>query len=172
MDSAYLKQTVGSAVSAALTDLVLHGHTQTHPNLSINPETNPLSTSQDPVSYVARYLLNHSASIDASKNDDKAQEKVRSLIDKIRAQELKKRVDEANRIREQQEALEKEQFAATAAKEEEERLKNPPPAPAEPVEVAEAVEAVPAPVESVPQDEPAEAPKEEPQQPPAEDTAE
>ncbi len=89
MDSAYLKQTVGPAITAALTDLLLHGHSQIHPNLSTNPETNPLTTSQDPITHVARYLLHYANSSETIKKDDLAQEQLKALVNSLRAQEVK-----------------------------------------------------------------------------------
>ena len=83
MDSAYLKQTVGPAISEALTELILHGHGQISPNLSIDLESNPYSTGEDPISFVARYLLNYSEALDKCKRDDKEREKVTAMIGKI-----------------------------------------------------------------------------------------
>lgn len=83
MDTAYLKQTVGTAVSEALTELILHGHSQIHPKLSINLETNPYSTTEDPVTFVARYLLNYSEKTEKCRKDDQERQKVTSVIDKI-----------------------------------------------------------------------------------------
>lgn len=95
MDSAYLKQTVGEAVASALSDLLLHGPSQTHPSLSTNPETNPLSTSQDPVTYIARYLINYHKSTEAEKKLSKEQDKISGLINAIHAQEAKMKAEEA-----------------------------------------------------------------------------
>lgn len=83
MDTAYLKQTVGPAVSEALTELILHGHSQTHPKLSINLDTNPYSTQEDPVTFVARYLLNYSEKAEKCKKDDLEKQKITTIIDKI-----------------------------------------------------------------------------------------
>jgi hypothetical protein len=83
MDTAYVKQTVGTALSEALTQLILHGHSQTHPKLSSNLETNPYSTKEDPVTFVARYLLNYSENADKCKKDDQDQEKIKKIIDRI-----------------------------------------------------------------------------------------
>ena len=175
MDSNYLKQSVGPAITAALTDLILHGHTQTHPSLSINPETNTLSTSLDPITYVARYLINHTNAEETIKRDEASQEKVRSIINKIKADELKKKLDEANRIRQEQEAIEREkaekeaaEAAALEAAKAAEAAANPPPPPAEIINETEApapVSQEPAPTEPAAPTESAEAPKEAPAEP-------
>jgi hypothetical protein len=106
MDSQYLKQTVGNAVTEALTDLILHGHAQNHPNLSIDPEANQLSTSQDPVTYVARFLMNYDKSAEKIKKDNLDSKKIQAAVTKILDEEKNKKL---------QEKLALEQAAAEAA---------------------------------------------------------
>jgi hypothetical protein len=90
MDANYLKETVGPIVAEALTDLILHGRATTHPQLSSNPQTNPLTTSQDPVSYVARYLLNHSQQQDLKKKEEAESAQLKSLVNRLRTLESQK----------------------------------------------------------------------------------
>jgi hypothetical protein len=83
MDTAYLKQSVGPALSEALTELIIHGHGRSHPKLSSNLETNPYSTQEDPVTFVARYLLNYSEKAEKCKKENLEKQKITKIVDKI-----------------------------------------------------------------------------------------
>ena len=131
MDAAYLKQTVGTAISEALAELVQHGHSQTHPKLSINLGTNPYSTSEDPVSFVARYLLNYSETAEKCKKDDQQRQKIVSAIANIhrRKRDEELAIIKAEEDKKAQEllALQLEQERLDAAKKLEEAPKDPQP---------------------------------------------
>jgi septum formation inhibitor MinC len=114
MDTAYLKHSIGPALSEALTELILHGHGQSHPKLSSNLETNPYSTQEDPVTFVARYLLNYSEKADKCKRDDQEKQKITKIIDSIHQ---KKREAELIIQKAQEEKLAQELLEAQLAQE-------------------------------------------------------